>query len=74
MHIHSFNHTFYKFLRYQPCEQIRSQRIRNILEISSNLALYARNAIANHGADHRATGVIFSPSMNENIRRYKNII
>lgn len=48
----------------------KSEHIRYFLQISCNLALYARNAIANHSADHRATGVIFSPNINENLRRY----
>lgn len=47
----------------------RSQQIRYILQIASNLALYARNAIANHSADHRTTGVLFSPTINEGVQQ-----
>lgn len=39
------------------------------LQIACNLALYARNAIANHSADHRATGVLFSPNISEGVQR-----
>lgn len=47
----------------------KSQQVRYFLQIACNLALYARNAIANHSADHRTTGVLFSPSINEGIQR-----
>lgn len=47
----------------------KSQQIRYFLQIACNLALYARNAIANHSADHRTTGVLFSPSISEGVKR-----
>lgn len=47
----------------------KSEQIRYFLQIACNLALYARNAIANHSADHRTTGVIFSPNINEGLQR-----
>lgn len=39
----------------------RSERIVCCLRIGANLALYARNAIANHAADHRTVRVLFGP-------------
>lgn len=39
----------------------RSERIVCCLRIGANLALYARNAIANHAADHRTVSVLFAP-------------
>lgn len=51
------------------CSQ-KSEKIRYFLQIAFNLALYARNAIANHSADHRSTGVIFSPSVAEGVQRF----
>lgn len=50
-------------------DENESDRIRYILQIASNLALYARNAIANHSVDHRTTAVLFSPSINEGVQR-----
>ncbi|XP_037026300.1 nuclear pore complex protein Nup205 [Bradysia coprophila] len=54
---------------YQTADSDRSQNIKYFLQIASNLALYARNAIANHSADHRTTGILFSPSVNEGLQR-----
>lgn len=36
-----------------------------VLQIAANLVMYARNAIANHSADHRVIRVLFSPSLSE---------
>lgn len=43
----------------------KTLQVKYFLQIASNLALYARNAIANHSADHRATGILFSPTFND---------
>ena len=45
-------------------QKLKAQQVKYFLEIAANLALYARNAIANHSADHRATGVLFAPNIN----------
>lgn len=50
-------------------QKAKSQQIRYFLQVACNLALYARNAIANHSADHRTTGVLFSPSISEGVQR-----
>lgn len=49
--------------------KMKSQQIQYFLQIGCNLALYARNAIANHSADHRTTGVLFSPNISEGVQR-----
>lgn len=51
--------------------QQKAKTLQNkyFLQIACNLALYARNAIANHSADHRATGVLFSPSISDGLQR-----
>lgn len=56
---------------YSPDSQQKAKtlQIKYFLQIASNLALYARNAIANHSADHRATGILFSPTLSEGIQR-----
>lgn len=41
----------------------RSERLVGILRIAANLSLYARNAIANHAADHRTVAVLFAPGV-----------
>lgn len=51
-------------------QKVKSQQIQHFLQISCNLALYARNAIANHSADHRTTGVLFSPIISEGVQRF----
>lgn len=50
-------------------DSVRNERMLYILRIASNLALYARNAIANHSADHRTVTVLFSPSVHEGMQR-----
>lgn len=50
-------------------EKAKILQTKYFLQIACNLALYARNAIANHSADHRATGVLFSPSISEGLQR-----
>lgn len=57
------------FVSFQENEVVKPEQVRYILQIASNLALYARNAIANHSADHRTTGVLFSPNVNEGVQR-----
>lgn len=52
----------------QP-DSARTDRMMFILRIASNLALYARNAIANHSVDHRTVTVLFSPSLHEGMQR-----
>lgn len=54
---------------HQPSDSVRSERMLYILRIASNLALYARNAIANHSADHRTVTVLFSPGVHEGMQR-----
>lgn len=46
-------------------EDSRSECVTTILQIASNLSLYARNSIANHTADHRSVSVLFSPYVSE---------
>lgn len=41
------------------------QQMAVVLQIAANLVMYARNAIANHSADHRVIRVLFSPSLSE---------
>lgn len=43
-------------------ERQKSLRRKTFLQISSNIALYARNCIANHSVDHRTAKVLFSIS------------
>lgn len=50
-------------------QKAKTLQMKYFLQIASNLALYARNAIANHSADHRATGILFSPTFNEGPQR-----
>lgn len=44
-------------------------QIKYFLEISSNLMLYCRNAVANHCADHSCVNIIFSPAISETLQR-----
>lgn len=46
-----------------------SEQMAVVLQISANLVMYARNAIANHSADHRVIRVLFSPSLSEGVQR-----
>jgi nuclear pore complex protein Nup205 len=41
-------------------EKQRVERTLIFLQVASNIALYARNCIANHSVDHRTTKVLFS--------------
>lgn len=50
-------------------QKAKTLQTKYFLQIACNLALYARNAIANHSADHRTTGVLFSPSISEGVQR-----
>lgn len=50
-------------------ESNKSQHFKYILQIASNLSLYARNCIANHTVDHRTMNILFSPNINEGIHR-----
>lgn len=50
-------------------EQIKSEQMAVVLQIAANLVMYARNAIANHSADHRVIRVLFSPSLTEGVQR-----
>lgn len=50
-------------------QKLKSQQTQYFLQVACNLALYARNAIANHSADHRTTGVLFSPVISEGVQR-----
>ncbi|XP_055844433.1 nuclear pore complex protein Nup205 [Episyrphus balteatus] len=59
-------------IMYSPTDKNKALQVRYFLETASNLALYCRNAIANHSADHRATGIIFSPSITDSIQRNEN--
>lgn len=56
-------------LHQTTADSARSERMLYILRIASNLALYARNAIANHSADHRTVTVLFSPNVQDRIQR-----
>lgn len=42
-----------------------STKLLLLMQIISNLLLYARNVTANHGIDHGAVGVIFQPSLKD---------
>lgn len=50
-------------------EKAKTLQTKYFLQIACNLALYARNAIANHSADHRATGILFAPTISEGLQR-----
>lgn len=50
-------------------QKAKTLQVKYFLQIACNLALYARNAIANHSADHRATGILFSPTVSEGLQR-----
>lgn len=60
-------------LKEQAVQEIRkmepSDQMTVVLQIAANLVMYARNAIANHSADHRVIRVLFSPSLNEGVQR-----
>ncbi|GJQ87127.1 hypothetical protein Trydic_g23975 [Trypoxylus dichotomus] len=54
-----------------------SERLQHTLQIISNLMLYARNLVANHGIDHSCVGVIFQPTLSDSVnnvngKHYKN--
>lgn len=60
--------------RYQTStNKSKTQNVKYFLQIATNLALYVRNAIANHSADHRTTYVLFSPNISESIQRFVRI-
>jgi nuclear pore complex protein Nup205 len=44
----------------EEVEKQKNERTVTFLKVASNLALYARNCIANHTVDHRTTKVLFS--------------
>lgn len=46
------------------------KHVRLFLQITANLTLYARNAISNHSADHRSTGILFSPNISEGMQSF----
>jgi nuclear pore complex protein Nup205 len=46
-------------------ENVRASHMKCILEVATNLALYARNSVTNHSVDHRVTSVLFAPTINE---------
>lgn len=50
-------------------EKNKSRHIKLFLEIASNLALYARNSIANYSADHRTICILFSPNITNGTQR-----
>ncbi len=50
-------------------EKGKALHVQTFLQIAANLALYARNCIANNSIDHRTTKVLFSASINEGIHR-----
>lgn len=44
----------------EAAEKIKEERRKLLLQVAVNIALFARNAIANHSVDHRTTKVLFS--------------
>lgn len=44
-------------------------QVKYFLEISSNLMLYCRNAVANHSADHSCVNITFLPAISETLQR-----
>lgn len=44
----------------EVAEKQKTERRKLLLQIAVNIALFARNAIANHSVDHRTTKVLFS--------------
>lgn len=44
----------------EESEKQKSERTLTFLQVTSNIALYARNCIANHSVDHRTTKVLFT--------------
>lgn len=44
-------------------EKQKCQRQKTFLQVAANIALYARNCIANHSVDHRTAKVLFSVSV-----------
>lgn len=59
----------HQILTMDAQQKLKSQQTQYFLQVACNLALYARNAIANHSADHRTTGVLFSPVISEGVQR-----
>lgn len=47
-------------LENEELEKQKAEKNLVFLQIASNIALYARNCIANHSVDHRTTKVLFS--------------
>ncbi|XP_059616837.1 nuclear pore complex protein Nup205 [Phlebotomus argentipes] len=59
--------------KINECQSMEGRKIKHIrlfLQITANLTLYARNAISNHSADHRATGILFSPNISEGMQSF----
>lgn len=47
-------------------------RLLYILKITSNLLLYVKNIIANHGVDHAGVTVIFLPNLNNTVTQFRS--
>lgn len=54
---------------HESGEKQKQSRLIFILQIASNIALYARNSISNHSADHRSVNVLFSPNISDDLPR-----
>uniref|UniRef100_A0A1B0CE99 Nuclear pore complex protein n=1 Tax=Lutzomyia longipalpis TaxID=7200 RepID=A0A1B0CE99_LUTLO len=59
-----------KIYECQSEDAKKMKHVRLFLQITANLTLYARNAISNHSADHRSTGILFSPNISEGMQSF----
>ena len=45
----------------------KMEAIQGFFQVACHLVLYARNIVSSHGVDHRASSVIFKPSLAESL-------
>ena len=45
----------------------KMEAVQRFFQVACHLVLYARNIVASHGVDHRASSVIFKPSLAESL-------
>lgn len=57
------------FSSVQENEKAKSLHLKVFLQVAANLALYARNCIANNSVDHRTSKVLFSININDGFHR-----